>query len=96
MTTDHSELSVRDNDHPQSLFANNQQYAEKELQNRVFGHSGHAPENPVRFLHRNGAHFIGGAVFKQHGVYHVIVFVKRHVYSSCIWQNRCHHLAPSE
>ncbi|MBR87352.1 MAG: hypothetical protein CMK38_00245 [Porticoccaceae bacterium] len=65
---------ILSNDQPQSLFANNQQYAEKELQNRVFGHSGHAPENPVRFLHRNGAHFIGGAVFKQHGVYHVIVF----------------------
>jgi hypothetical protein len=65
---------ILSNDQPQSLFAINQQYAEKELQNRVFGHSGHAPENPVRFLHRNGAHFIGGAVFKQHGVYHVIVF----------------------
>ena len=73
-TNDHNVLSARDNDQPQSLFANNQKYAEKELQNRVFGHSGHAPENPVRFLHRNGAHFIGGAVFKQHGVYHVIVF----------------------
>ncbi|HAV93472.1 MAG TPA: hypothetical protein DCW33_01225, partial [Proteobacteria bacterium] len=73
-TNNGNKTPILSNDQPQSLFANNQQYAEKELQNRVFGHSGHAPENPVRFLHRNGAHFIGGAVFKQHGVYHVIVF----------------------